>query len=327
VDLKKPWKAKRASLDVGLEDAVVSPDGGTRVRWLAPERGATRWFVEDAAGKPLGELKSVAEDPGVEPQVEWTRVGPDSLRAFIVRPRDFHAGSRYPVIDWAYAGPHSQRVVRSGRRYLLEQWLADQGFIVLTVDGHGTPGRGRAFERAIRGDFIGPAIQDHTRALKELCARYPELDATRIGAFGWSFGGFYAAQAVLHAPETYKASVAGAPVVDWHDYDTFYTERYLGVPPVDSAAYTRSSVLLKAATLSRPLLVIHGTADDNVYFVNSLKLADALNRANRSWSFLPLPGQTHIVSAPEQVRQVYGRALEFFRRELGGISDAAPQRP
>jgi dipeptidyl-peptidase-4 len=327
VDLKKPWKAKRASLDVGLEDAVVSPDGGTRVRWLAPERGATRWFVEDAAGKPLGELKSVAEDPGVEPQVEWTRVGPDSLRAFIVRPRDFHAGSRYPVIDWAYAGPHSQRVVRSGRRYLLEQWLADQGFIVLTVDGHGTPGRGRAFERAIRGDFIGPAIQDHTRALKELCARYPELDATRIGAFGWSFGGFYAAQAVLHAPETYKASVAGAPVVDWHDYDTFYTERYLGVPPMDSAAYTRSSVLLKAATLSRPLLVIHGTADDNVYFVNSLKLADALNRANRSWSFLPLPGQTHIVSAPEQVRQVYGRALEFFRRELGGISDAAPQRP
>jgi dipeptidyl-peptidase-4 len=327
VDLKKPWKAKRASLDVGLEDAVVSPDGGTRVRWLAPERGATRWFVEDAAGKPLGELKSVAEDPGVEPQVEWTRVGPDSLRAFIVRPRDFHAGSRYPVIDWAYAGPHSQRVVRSGRRYLLEQWLADQGFIVLTVDGHGTPGRGRAFERAIRGDFIGPAIQDHTRALKELCARYPELDGTRIGAFGWSFGGFYAAQAVLHAPETYKASVAGAPVVDWHDYDTFYTERYLGVPPMDSAAYTRSSVLLKAATLSRPLLVIHGTADDNVYFVNSLKLADALNRANRSWSFLPLPGQTHIVSAPEQVRQVYGRALEFFHRELGGISDAAPPRP
>jgi dipeptidyl-peptidase-4 len=327
VDLKKPWKAKRASPDAGLEDAVLSPDGGLRARWLAPEHGATRWFVEDAQGKSLGELKSVAEEPGVEPQVEWTRVGSDSLRAFVVRPRDFSAGSRYTVIDWAYAGPHSQRVVHSGRRYLLEQWLADQGFVVVTVDGHGTPGRGRAFERAIRGDFIGPALQDHTRALKELCARYPEMDATRIGAFGWSFGGFYAAQAVLHAPETYKASVAGAPVVDWHDYDTFYTERYLGVPPLDSAAYTRSSVLLKAATLSRPLLVIHGTADDNVYFVNSLKLADALNRANRSWSFMPLPGQTHIVSAPEQVRQVYGRALEFFHRELGGISDAAPPRP
>jgi dipeptidyl-peptidase-4 len=327
VDLKKPWKAKRVNPTAGVEDAAFSPDGGTVVRWLAPETGATRWFVEDAKGKPLGELRSVAEDPGVEPGVEWARIGPDSLRAFIIRPRDFRAGVRYPVIDWAYAGPHSQRVTRTGRKYLLEQWLADQGFIVVTVDGRGTPGRGRAFERAIRGDFIGPALADHKLALKELCARHLEMDPTRIGAYGWSFGGFFAAEAVMHAPETYKASVAGAPVVDWHDYDTFYTERYLGVPPADSAAYTRSSVLLKASTLSRPLLVIHGTADDNVYFVNSLKLADALNRANRSWTFMPLPGQTHIVSAPEQVRQVYGRALEFFHRELGGITDAAPPRP
>lgn len=327
VDLKKPWKVKRAGAEPGLESAVFSPTCALRVRTLVPEKGAMRWRVENANGKALGELRSVAENPGVEPVVEWTRVGPDSLRAFVVRPRDYQPGRRYPVIDWAYAGPHSQRVVRSGRRYLLEQWLADQGFIVVTVDGRGTPGRGRTFERAIRGDFIGPALADHQLALRELCARYPEMDKSRIGAFGWSFGGYYAAQAVLHAPETYRASVAGAPVVDWHDYDTFYTERYLGVPPQDSAAYEKSSVLAKAATLARPLLVIHGTADDNVYFVHSLKLADALNRANRSWEFLPLPGQTHVVSAAEQVRQVYGRALEFFHRELGGVSDAAPPRP
>ncbi len=327
VELKKPWKVTRAAPEPGLESAVFAPTGALRVRTLVPELGATHWRVEGADGKLLGELRSVAEAPGLEPVVEWTRVGPDSLRAFVVRPRNFQRGSRYPVIDWAYAGPHSQRVVRSNRRYLLEQWLADQGFIVVTVDGHGTPGRGRSFERAIRGDFIGPALADHRLALRELCARFPEMDRARIGAFGWSFGGYYAAQAVLQAPETYRASVAGAPVVDWHDYDTFYTERYLGVPPLDSAAYTRSSVLLKASSLSRPLLVIHGTADDNVYFVHSLKLADALNRANRSWEFLPLPGQTHVVSAPEQVRQVYGRALEFFHRELGGVGDAAPPQP
>ena len=327
VDLKKPWKVKRASPEPGLETAVFSPTCALRVRTVSPEQGATHWRVEGADGKALGELRSVADSPGLEPVVEWTRVGRDSLRAFIVRPRDYQRGRRYPVIDWAYAGPHSQRVVRSNRRYLLEQWLADQGFIVVTVDGRGTPGRGRSFERAIRGDLIGPALADHKLALRELCERYPEMDRARVGAFGWSFGGYYAAQAVLHAPETYRASVAGAPVVDWHDYDTFYTERYLGVPPRDSAAYAKSSVLAKAASLSRPLLVIHGTADDNVYFVNSLKLADALNRANRSWTFLPLPGQTHIVSAPEQVRQVYGRALEFFHRELGGVSDAAPPQP
>jgi dipeptidyl-peptidase-4 len=327
VDLKKPWKARRLGDARGVETAVFSPTGALRVRALNPERGAPRWLVEDADGKPRGELGSAAEDPGIEPAVEWTRVGRDSLRAFIVRPRDFQPGRRYPVVDWAYAGPHSQRVTRHGRRYLLEQWLADQGFIVMTVDGRGTPNRGRTFERAIRGDFIGPALEDHRLAIRELAGRYPELDAARAGAIGWSFGGYYAAQAVLHAPDVYRAAVAGAPVVDWHDYDTFYTERYLGVPPADSAAYTRSSVLLEADALARPLLLVHGTADDNVYFVHSLELAAALNRANRPFEFLPLPGQTHVVSAAEQVRQYYSRALEFLKRELGGVSDTAPPRP
>ena len=327
VDLARPGKVRRLGNDRGVEAAWVSPAGGLIVRNIKPEHGEQTWLVEDAQGRKLGELKSVAEDPGLEPRVEWTRVGRDSLRAFIVRPRDFKPGTRYPVVDWAYAGPHSQRVVRHGRQYLMEQWLADQGFIVVTVDGRGTPGRGRNFERAIRGDLIGPALADHKMALQELCGRYVEMDRDRIGAIGWSFGGYYAAHAVTSAPDVYRAAVAGAPVVDWHDYDTFYTERYLGVPPFDSAAYTRSSVLPKAGGLARPLLIVHGTSDDNVYFVNSLRLTDALNRAGRKYEFLPLPGQTHVVSAPEQVRQYYSRALEFLHRELGGEGDTAPPRP
>ena len=234
------------------------------------------------------------------------------------------------MIDWAYAGPTSQRVQRSAGQYLLEQWLADQGFIVVTVDGRGTPARGRTWSHAIRHDFIGPALADHVAGLQALCRLHPEMDAQRIGAFGWSFGGYYSAQAVLHAPELYRAAVAGAPVVDWLDYDTFYTERYLGVPTpgsVDSTAYASSSVLAKAATLARPLLVIHGTADDNVYFLHSLKLADALNRANRTWTMLPLPGQTHMVAAPEQVRQVYGRVADFFRDTLGSAEPRSVSTP
>lgn len=326
VDVAK-GRAQRIGSDRGVETAIVAPRGGLWVRHLKPERGAPRWIVENAKGRTVGEIASVAESPGVEPVVEWTSVGPDSLRAFIVRPRDFQPGRRYPVVDWAYAGPHSQRVVRHGRQYLLEQWLADQGFIVVTVDGRGTPGRGRSFERAIRGDLIGPALADHRLALQELCARHVEMDPARIGAIGWSFGGYFAAHAVIGAPDVYRAGVAGAPVVDWHDYDTYYTERYLGVPPLDSAAYTRSSVLTNAASLGRPLLIVHGTADDNVYFVNSLKLTAALNRANRKYEFLPLPGQTHAVAAPEQVGQYYTRALEFLQRHLGGTGDDAPPRP
>jgi dipeptidyl-peptidase-4 len=210
---------------------------------------------------------------------------------------------------------------------VLEQWLADQGFIVVTVDGRGTPMRGRTWERSIRGDLIGPALKDHVRGLRELIKRHPEMDPERVGVTGWSFGGYYTVLALEREPSLYRAGVAGAPVVDWRDYDTFYTERYLGLPKADSLAYARSSALTDAAKLSRPLLVIHGTADDNVYFFNSLKLADALNRANRDWEMLPLPGQTHGVIAPEQVRQVYGRMSDFFRRELGAPTDAAPPRP
>jgi len=327
VDLAKPWKAKRVAEGRGVESAEFARDGNLRVRMLAPEHGAKHWWVEDAAGKLKGELRSVAEEPGFEPNVQWLNVGPDSLRAFIVRPRDFRPGVRYPVVDWAYAGPHSLRVTRSGRSYLREQWLADQGFIVVTVDGRGTPWRGRTFERAIRGDFIGPALADHRAALRELVAHYPEMDPDRIGVMGGSFGGYFAAEAVMHAPDLYRAAVAIAPVTDWHDYDTFYTERYLGVPPVDSAAYTRSSALLKADSLERPLLIMHGTADDNVYFVHSLELVAALNHANRKFEFLPLPGQTHVVSNADQVRQVNRRSLDFLKRELGGISDMAPPRP
>jgi dipeptidyl-peptidase 4 len=327
VDLRRPGRVRRLGHDRGVEAAVFSRPGALHVRHVRPERGPPQWIVEDVAGKRLGEIQSVAESPGSDPAVEWTTVGPDSLRAFIVRPRTMVQGRRYPVIDWAYAGPHSQRVLRHARQYFLEQWLADQGFIVVTVDGRGTPGRGRSFERAIRGDLIGPALEDHKQALQELCSRYVEMDPARIGTIGWSFGGYFAAHAVMAAPDVYRAGVAGAPVVDWHDYDTFYTERYLGVPPADSAAYTRSSVLTNAPKLGRPLLIVHGTADDNVYFVNSLKLTDALNRAGRRYEFLPLPGQTHVVSAPEQVRQYYSRALEFLQRELGGVGDTAPPRP
>jgi dipeptidyl-peptidase-4 len=324
-------RAKRAperlTRESGLHSMSFANDARFRVHTLRPVHGPARWVVEDATGRVLASLRSAAEPPPAEPAVEWLTVGPDSLRAFVVRPRDFDPRRRYPVVDWAYAGPHSLRVQKRAAGYVLEQWLADQGFIVVTVDGRGTPLRGRAWERAIRGDLIGPALADHVLGLRELAKRFPEMDPARIGVTGWSFGGYFTVLALERAPDLYRAGVAGAPVVDWRDYDTFYTERYLGLPRADSLAYARSSALTDAATLSRPLLVEHGTADDNVYFFNTLKLADALNRANRDWQMLPLPGQTHGVIEPEQVRQVYGRLADFLRSQLGAPTDAAPPRP
>lgn len=326
VDVAARGRTVPFEVSPGLHRATFSENGALRVHTLQPLRGATRWTVSDTRNRTLGEIRSLADEPPFEPNVTFERVGPDSLRCAIVRPRAFVPGRRYPVIDAVYGGPHSQQVVARGRRYLMEQWIADQGFIVIAADGRGTPGRGSRWERAIRGDLVGPALDDQCLAVRELCARHVEMDPARVGAWGWSFGGTMAAAAVLRRPDVFRAAVAGAPVVDWRDYDTFYTERYLGLPGPDSLAYERSSLLPDAAKLARPLLIVHGTADDNVYFFNSLRLADALNRAGRAFDFLPLPGRTHSVTDAAYVRRVHTAVVEYFQRHLGGPGDAAPPR-
>lgn len=327
VFLRAKRAPERLTREPGVHDATFSRDGAWRVHGIGPVRGPRRLVVENALGVAKATVRSLAEPPGIEPNIEWTTVGDDSLRAWIIRPRNFDPRRRYPVIDAVYGGPHSQQVMHRASGYALNQWLADQGFVVVALDGRGTPARGRAWERAIRGDFIGPALADHVRGLKLLCAAHPEMDPDRIGLTGWSFGGYFTVLALERAGDVYKAGVAGAPVVDWRDYDTFYTERYVGLPQADSLAYARSSALTDAAKLARPMLVIHGTADDNVYFFHSLKLADALNRAGRPWTMLPLPGQTHGVIEAAQVRQVNGRLADFLHQKLGEPTDAAPPRP
>jgi dipeptidyl-peptidase-4 len=318
---------QRVSAEPGTDELVVRPGARARVRTHKPVAGPIAYVVEDARGKAIGELKSNAEPLPFTPNVSWERVTQDSLATAIVRPRDFDPKKRYPVVDWAYAGPHSNRVVHRADGYVLEQYLADQGFIVVAVDGHGTPGRTRSFERSIRGDLIGPALADHQAAILALCQRHPEMDFERVGVTGWSFGGYFAVLALERAGGVYKAGVAGAPVVDWRDYDTFYGERYLGMPDADSLAWAVSSALTDAAKLARPLLVIHGTADDNVYFFHTLKLADALNKAGVNWDFLPLPGQAHSVIEAVQVQRVYSRMTDYFKQHLGAPGDSAPPRP
>jgi dienelactone hydrolase len=193
-------------------------------------------------------------------------------------------------------------------------WLADQGYVVVSFDGRGTPGRGRDWERAIYQKFGEIPLADQVSALTDLAARHSEMDLKRVGITGWSFGGYMSALAVLRRPEIFKAAVAGAPVSDWLDYDTQYTERYLGLP--GDAIYAASSLIGDAPKLSRPLLLIHGTADDNVYFRHSLKLMDALEKAGRPFQFLPIVGSTHMVLDPGLRAQIEKRTVEFFKASL-----------
>jgi len=216
-----------------------------------------------------------------------------------------------------YGGPHSQRVLATRGSYLTSQWFADQGFAVVVVDGRGTPGRGPEFERAVHGDLAGPVLQDQVDGLHAAAERYPDLDLTRVGIRGWSFGGYLAALAVLRRPDVFHAAVAGAPVTDWALYDTHYTERYLGHPDRDAEAYARSSLIADAPSLTRPLMLVHGLADDNVVAAHTLRLSSALLAAGRPHSVLPLSGVTHMTPQEVVAENLLLLQVQFLRQALG----------
>jgi dipeptidyl-peptidase 4 len=279
---------------------------------------STVWRRTGATWAEAGVLPAIAATPPFRPQLELTTAAAPDGRQFhaaIIRPRQFIAQSKYPVIVNVYGGPTSLTVRADERHYLLAQWLADHGAIVICIDNRGTPRRDRAWSRAIKGNFGEIPLTDQVDGLRALAAKYPELDLARVGIYGWSFGGYMSALAVLKRPDVFKVGVAGAPVVDWLDYDTHYTERYLDLPEKNAQGYTASSLVPLAKTLERPLLLIHGTGDDNVYFFHSLKLADALFRAGRNFEFLPL-SVTHQVPDPVVREQLWSRIAGFLMKGL-----------
>ncbi|MGQ0503954.1 MAG: DPP IV N-terminal domain-containing protein [Myxococcaceae bacterium] len=311
-------KPERLSKEPSWEEAIVSDEGGLL---LVHSTNLTRlpgYRVLNAELKELAELPSVGLEPPFKPRVEIQKVGQgDGFYASVIRPRQLPAGKKLPVLVEVYGGPHHQEVKHTFREYLLSQWYADQGYVVVKIDGRGTPRRGRVWERAIRGDFATNAVADQVAGLQAVAAKLPEADLNRVGIQGWSFGGYMSALAVLRRPDVFHVGVAGAPVVDWLDYDTHYTERYLGVPEgTASPAYQVSSLLTYAKDLNRPLLIVHGTADDNVYFFHSLKLSDALFRAGKRHELLALSGLTHMVPDPLVTVRLHQRIADEFGRAL-----------
>ena len=263
------------------------------------------------------ELSSYAVVPDLTPSVRMLQLGPRGLAAGLVLPRDHLTGTALPVLMDPYGGPHAQRVLAAKSAWLEPQWLADQGFAVLVVDGRGTPGRDPAWERAVHHDFVGPVLEDQVDALYAAAELEPDLDLSRVGIRGWSFGGWLAALAVLRRPDVFCVGIAGAPVIDWTLYDTFYTERYLGTPQANPEVYRHCSLLEDAPSLSRPLLVIHGLADDNVVAAHTLRFSQRLTEAGRPHSVLPLTGVTHMTPQEAVAENLLLLQVEFLQRHLG----------
>jgi dipeptidyl-peptidase-4 len=307
------WSAADGAVAVTDEPGVHSAVVGGRTAVVRSAVLHRPGAVTHVLGGP--ELVSHAQAPLVRPNLTLLRAGRRRLATAVLLPHD-HDGSPLPVLMDPYGGPHALRVVQSHNAHCASQWFADQGFAVVVADGRGTPGRGSEWERSVLHDLATFALDDQVDALHAAAEEHP-LDLSRVGIRGWSFGGYLAALAVLRRPDVFHAAVAGAPVTEWRLYDTHYTERYLGDPTTDGAPYAASSLLPLADELTRPLLLVHGLADDNVVAAHTLQLSNALLAAGKPHEVLPLVGVTHMTPQEVVAEHLLLHQLQFLRRALG----------
>ncbi|MFJ4272818.1 prolyl oligopeptidase family serine peptidase [Streptomyces coelicoflavus] len=309
---------ERLSQEPGVHSAVRA--GGVIVLVSAglDRPGARVQVLRD--GKRTATVASYAEDPGLSPRVTLTQGGARRVPCAVLMPTDYHGDTPLPVLLDPYGGPHGQRVVAAHNAHLTSQWFADQGFAVVVADGRGTPGRSPAWEKAVKDDVAAVVLQDQVDALQALAADFP-LDLNRVAIRGWSFGGYLAALAALRRPDVFHAAVVGAPVTDLRLYDTHYEERYVGDPREQPEVYRRNSViddegLVDAAEPHRPMMVIHGLADDNVVVAHSLRLSSALLAAGRPHEVLPLSGVTHMTPQESVAENLLLLQVDFLKRSL-----------
>ncbi|MQS12540.1 S9 family peptidase [Streptomyces kaniharaensis] len=294
--------------------------GGTLVLTTRSERFPAGRTTVHRDGAPALPLTSHAQPPVLTARPELLRLGPRELRAALFLP----AGHRpedgpLPVLLDPYGGPAMNIVTTGGGWWdLVSQWFADQGFAVLVIDGRGTPGRGPRWDKTIFADRATPALEDQVEGLHELARLRPGLlDLGRVGIRGWSYGGYLAALAVLRRPDLFHAASAGGAPTDQRLYDTHWVERFLGHPDEHPERYEISSLIADAPNLRRPLLLIHGLADDNVFPVHVLRLSSALLAAGRPHEVLPLSNTGHSPTDETVAENLLLHELSFLKRSLG----------
>ena len=313
------WTSEGGAVRVSEEPGVHSgaEGGGVLVRTSATVHSARSTAEVVRAGEVVGAIENVSEAAVIAPRPRFLTLGERELPAALLLPDGRDPDGPLPVLMDPYGGPRGARVLKAAGAYLTSQWFADHGFAVLMVDGRGVDGRGPAWDREVYRDFT-VTLEDQVDALHAAAERFDFFDLARVGIRGWSFGGELAAMALLWRPDVFHAGVVGAPVTDQHLYDTFYTERYMGLPEEEPEAYGRSSVVNDAASLSRPMLLIHGLADDNVFVANTLRLSAALFEAGRWHELVLIPSATHLTRSTAVTENLLRVQVDFLKRALIG---------
>jgi dipeptidyl-peptidase-4 len=251
------------------------------------------------------------------------------LNAYLIKPPGFDPAKRYPVFFTVYGGPGSQTVLDGwgGQNFLWHEMLAQRGYIVASVDNRGTGARGRAWRKVIYGQMGVIETRDQAAAARAI-GRLPYVDSTRIGIWGWSYGGFMALNTITQAPDVYRMAIAVAPVTHWKYYDTIYTERYNGLPQDNAAGYDRGSPLTYAKNLRGKLLIVHGSGDDNVHYQNTEAMVNALVAANRPFQLMEYPNRTHSISGGATRQHLFTLLTKFVEENLpAAATGVTPQLP
>ncbi len=239
------------------------------------------------------------------------------LNAWIIKPKDFDPAKRYPLLLFVYGGPGSQTVTDAwgGGQYLWHEMLAQDGYLVVSVDNRGTGARGAKFKK-LTYLHLGRYESADQIAAARWFATQAYVDADRVGIWGWSYGGYMTSRTLLLGRGVFKAGLAVAPVTDWRFYDTIYTERYMRTPEENHAGYEESASLTYADSLTGSFLLVHGTGDDNVHFQNSVRLVERLEAANKQFDLRIYPNKTHAIAGGNTRENLYGLFTAWLKKNL-----------
>jgi dipeptidyl-peptidase-4 len=309
----------------GTHSINMSPDHRFFIGYHSTSDSPVTVTLNEASGKTLkvledntalkGRLATYAL--GKKEFFTFPTVDGTVLNGYLIKPADFDPNKKYPVLMYVYGGPGSQNVLNSwgGTRDFWHQHLAAEGYLVASIDNRGTGARGRDFKHATYANLGKLETIDQIEGAKHL-AKMPFIDPSRIGIWGWSYGGYMSSLSLMIGNEVFKTAIAVAPVTTWRYYDTVYTERYLQTPQLNPAGYDDNSPITHVNKLKGNFLLIHGTGDDNVHFQNAVDLVNALIAANKQFESFYYPNRNHGISGGNTTWHLYTQMTDFLKRKL-----------
>ena len=319
-------KKVRLSSQTGTNSATFSPDFSLFINSFSSVSVPTTYTLNNAKdGKQVQEIvnnnaladKLKKYDLPTKEFFELTTEKGHKLNAWIIKPKDFDANKKYPVFMYQYSGPGSQEVANKALT-TNDMWfmmLSQQGYIIACVDGRGTGYKGAAFKKCTQKELGKYEVEDQIDAAKVI-GNYPYVDKTRIGIFGWSYGGFMSSNCLFKGADVFKMAIAVAPVTNWRFYDSIYTERYMTTPQENASGYDDNSPINHVNKLKGNFLLIHGTADDNVHVQNSMQMIEALVQANKQFDWAIYPDKNHGIYGGKTRIQLYNKMTNYIKEKL-----------